>query len=147
MHWRETVKVGNYTLLVSSYDALGTGGHSVEERPLPDFGMYLADEWNSVATSYPNKVIDWPDFGIISITQMRQIISDIIQMLEEDKRVEIACWAGEGRTRTVLACLVGKLEGLKSDAAIRTIRERYCTAAVDTKKQEKLVESYLNNVA
>jgi hypothetical protein len=144
MHWREVVKVGDYTVLASSYDSLVIGKHDVAEQPLPDFGMYLADDWNSVKTSYPKRVIAWPDRGIIKLEELKQIVTDIVLMLESGKNVEIACFAGEGRTGVVLACLVGQLEGLKSEAAIRAIRERYCVAAVDTTKQEKLVESYLD---
>lgn len=61
-----------------------------------------------------------------------------LQRAHADKRVEVGCLGGHGRTGTALACLA-VLSGHRADEAVAWVRSSYCTMAVETAEQEAFV--------
>ena len=59
----------------------------------------------------------------------------------EDRRVEVACGGGVGRTGTALACLV-VMDGLPARAAVAHVREGCHRRAVETPWQRCYVERF-----
>jgi protein-tyrosine phosphatase len=59
------------------------------------------------------------------------------------KVVEVGCFGGHGRTGTLLALIIGEVEGLNAPEAIKAIRTRYCDKAVETYDQVEGIARYL----
>jgi len=60
--------------------------------------------------------------------------TELIPALERGEKVMVFCFAGHGRTGTILAGLIALLEPNVADP-ITTLCERYCCYAVDTEQQ------------
>jgi protein-tyrosine phosphatase len=58
-----------------------------------------------------------------------------------DRRVEIACGGGVGRTGTALACLA-VLDGVPAGEAVAFVRRRYATRAAETPWQRRFVARF-----
>lgn len=87
---------------------------TVHHLPLPDFGGVTED---------------WPDR-----------VREVMQVLENGKRIAFHCAGGFGRTGTILASLVALLESPEETPdPIQAIRERYCPRAVETDLQAAAV--------
>jgi Swiss Army Knife protein, DSP-PTPase phosphatase domain len=105
----------------------------------PDFGLYLDPIWTP---AWPAEHLAWPDFGV-PLEQARadaQILSAWNQA-RADRRVEVACVGGHGRTGTVLACMA-VLAGVPAAEAVRWVRGRYCERAVQEPAQEYWMERF-----
>ncbi len=157
-HWREPVKVGRYVLTCSGL--WNNPEHGVLLPPYPDFGIYLAAQWGDVLSRglwtngaslkavaeqrpYPALLCDWADMGGISPKQMNILVTVAWNKMRARKSVDIGCGAGHGRTGTLLACLIGRIEHLESKEAIKEARARYCRTAVESQAQDRTVEEYL----
>lgn len=152
-HWRQPVPVGRYTVTCSSI------GRELKE-PHPDFGVYLTNLWkekiggiiwtNGVTIrraahgrAYPAMIVDWTDMGTVPVEQLEDIVEVCLSKMRAGKRIDIACAAGHGRTGTLLACLVARVEHLPAREAIAAVRFRYCPHACETLAQEQLVGRYV----
>jgi hypothetical protein len=137
-HYRDRVKVGSFSILVS-------GAHTnVSGAPVPDLGVYLDSLWNSVRTPYPSIVVDWPDGGALRLKQIVNLIKWCVSKMEAGKLIEVACLAGHGRTGALAACLLVRLESLPTWDAIVTLRRRHCQEDVESSQQVHMIESYYN---
>jgi protein-tyrosine phosphatase len=59
----------------------------------------------------------------------------------ETERVEVACWAGRGRTGTALAC-IAVLDGVPPAEAVAFVRRNYRRTAVETPWQRRYVRRF-----
>lgn len=73
------------------------------------------------------------DGDVPSTDKLKKLVDWIGEELAKGKKFHIGCFAGHGRTGTVLAAIVAKVDGEKD--AIRWLRENYCKKAVESKKQ------------
>ena len=139
-HWRTEVAVGEWRVACSRLLACPPGEVESWDGP-PDAGFYLDPGWRDVLLEVPwsARFVDWPDYGVIPLTELGLLIGTIAHELASGKRVEIACMGGHGRTGTLLAVLIGRLEGVGGSEALRLARERYCERAVETVGQVGLL--------
>jgi atypical dual specificity phosphatase len=70
-----------------------------------------------------------------------RLVERLLARLAADQIVAAHCWAGVGRTGLLLACLLGRLERLPGEEAIR--RLRLLRPALETPEQEQFVRRYL----
>ncbi len=81
-----------------------------------------------------------PDFTAPSLAQLKRMVSFITSMNEKYKPVLVHCYAGIGRTGTVLtAYLISR--GMNVDNALKKVRSRI-PGAVQTSEQEYVLKVY-----
>src|SRR4051812_46973177 len=90
-----------------------TGYQRGDDRE-PQWGLYLDARWKP---AWPHVVVDWEDFGLPAdpVVCDRAIV-DAFERARTDKRVEVGCLGGRGRTGTVLGCMA-VLAGVPGDEA------------------------------
>ena len=154
-HWRTEVKIGEYTILASGLmdrPAKGLPG----PKPWPDAAVYLDRSWLShlggivsagidapIEPWWPFIIADWTDQGALNADYYAALVDRIIGMLEAGQRVEIACQGGHGRTGTLIAGVLAKVEGLGAQAAIDSLRKRYCGHVVESHAQVTQIYTFL----
>lgn len=87
-------------------------------------------------------VIQFPieDFNVPSNTQsLITLVEELISRAEKGENLAIHCYAGRGRTGTVIALLARKLRGLDGDAALKWVRQYF--PAAETIPQEHLIRN------
>lgn len=157
-HWRQPVRVGRFQVTCS---ARFSG--EVTRDFAPDFGIYLDKGWNeklgqiwtngaalkraALRRPYPALVIDWLDMNTISVDLVNDLVEICLSKMRQGKRIDIACNHGHGRTGTLLACLIARVEHLPPELAIKQVHERYCQHAVETHAQHELVKAYVKTIA
>jgi protein-tyrosine phosphatase len=153
-HWRQPVRVGNYVLTCSSFSC-----RPKDIEPNLDFGIYLSKVWDSYISpiwtsgaylksvaevrGYPAMIVDWPDGSAVSAEMIKRLVNIALSKLRHGKSVDIGCWGGHGRTGTLLACIIARVEHLPAKAAIEAVRQRYCEHAIESKTQEEAVGKYV----
>ncbi|MFW5870693.1 MAG: dual specificity protein phosphatase family protein [Candidatus Sumerlaeota bacterium] len=82
------------------------------------------------------------DFSPPTFAQMQRIEHFVIEQVQHDRAVAVHCTAGQGRTGTVLACLLLVL-GRASDAqeAIEQVRHSR-PGSIETPEQEAFIEAW-----
>jgi len=95
---------------------------------------------------FEHKKICVEDFSSPTFDQIDEFISFVNAKLVEDKKVLVHCYAGRGRTGTMLAAYLIQ-SGMSSDAAIREIRARAAEAygsvrGVIEPEQEETLRQY-----
>jgi atypical dual specificity phosphatase len=70
-----------------------------------------------------------------------RLVVRLLARLAAGQAVGVHCYAGVGRTGLLLACLLGRLQGLPGEEAIR--RLRLLRPALETPEQEQFVRRYL----
>jgi len=154
IHDQTPVKVGQYQVLCSAYKDAKSA-----KRRKPDIGVYLATDWMNFVSpiwstgtkrgislglnEYPAVFVKWADFDVVDVDILNKVVYYIIDALKDGKIVEIGCFGAHGRTGTLLAALIGKVEHLDGKTSIEETRRRYCRKAIETKKQEELVTKLL----
>lgn len=129
---------GTVVELIDGTKVMASRQHTRNEgERIPDLGVYLAEHWKPQCIAY---YIHWPDFGLPSMEWDRVIeLVDIARREAQRKWVEVGCLGGHGRTGTFLA-LMSVAGGANPQEAIKSVRERYCFKAIETKEQEWFVE-------
>ena len=85
-----------------------------------------------------------PEFDVPEDTPaFHRLMARLLGRLEAGQALAAHCYAGIGRTGLLLACLLGRLEGLPGEEAIR--RLRLLRPALETPDQERFVASYLRS--
>lgn len=85
-----------------------------------------------------------PEFDVPEDTPaFHRLMARLLGRLEAGQALAAHCYAGIGRTGLLLACLLGRLEGLPGEEAIR--RLRLLRPALETPEQERFVASYLRS--
>jgi protein-tyrosine phosphatase len=107
------------------------------DGPAPEFGLYLLGH-EPDPMPWPWRWIRWPDFRL---PPDRPAARDaLIEAWEAaaERRVEVACGGGRGRTGTALACLA-VLDGVPPAEAVAFVRRHYDRRAVETPWQRRYV--------
>lgn len=96
---------------------------------------------NSFVKTFGIDVIHIPvkNYSPPSLEQIDQAIT-FIETSGDDK-ILIHCWAGLGRTGTIVACYLVKHENMTSDEAIKHIR-MLRPGSVETSEQELIIHKY-----
>ncbi|MDR7081633.1 protein-tyrosine phosphatase [Arthrobacter ginsengisoli] len=106
----------------------------------PEFGLYLLGR-RPAPMPWASRWVRWRDFNLPADDD------DTLDALREawrraeTERVEIACWAGRGRTGTALAC-IAVLDGVQPAEAVAWVRAHYRRGAVETPWQRKYVARF-----
>ena len=83
-----------------------------------------------------------PEFDIPEdAPAFHRLVERLLARLAGGQALGAHCYAGVGRTGLLLACLLGRLEGLPGEEAIR--RLRLLRPALETPEQEQFVRRYL----
>lgn len=110
------------------------------DGPAPEFGLYLLGH-EPDPTLWPSRWIRWPDFRLPSDrTAARHALIEAWELAAE-RRVEVACGGGRGRTGTALACLA-VLDGIPGAEAVAFVRRHYDRHAVETPWQRRYVARF-----
>lgn len=156
-HFRQRVRVGNGSMLASSLTSRRTMHiEDIGQVPKPDLSIYLDSLWmettDGILTNCPSLlpttprqpiiVIEWCDGLDLDPEQVKQLVDIAVKAFHEGKLVEIGCYGGHGRTGTLLACIIARLEGLSAKEAIEAVRTRYCKRAVETRLQIQAVHEF-----
>jgi hypothetical protein len=89
------------------------------------------------ALAFPDVIrLAWPDMTAPTHVGLRFWVR-LHGMLPQ--RTAIACVGGHGRTGTALACLL-VVDGMAAEDAIKTVREKHCTKAIETIPQEQYIK-------
>lgn len=113
--------------------------HGTPTGPEPDFGLYLGVDHHP---SWPHERVEWPNFGLPrDAVATARAIADAYERARAGQRVEVACWAGRGRTGTAISCMA-ILAGLRADHAVGWTRHHYEHRAVETPWQRWWVRGF-----
>jgi len=125
----------------------------------PDFGIYLDDTWFNHTTNIagcgvfvptfknnlPTIIIEWPDASTINQRIFKWLVNKAIEHFKQGEVVDIGCIGGHGRTGTLLAAILGRVENLQPQTAIEEIHKRYCPYAIETIGQFQMVYQSLGH--
>ncbi len=82
------------------------------------------------------------DFGIPSKTNMRAILDTIHNALEKGEKPYVHCWAGMGRTGTVVGCYLVE-SGMSGEEALNTVnRLCYYAPSPQTQGQRSFIRNW-----
>lgn len=148
-HWRDPVRVGVYYLTVSAW----VDRPVEEDTSYPDMGVYVSELWMQhfsglvgVGLTLPSKykaiICDWPDYGVVSVEEVRWLVLWIVDCLEKGMDVDIGCHGAHGRTGALLACVIAYLEGCGALTAMNLVFKRHCNKCIETKGQANLVREF-----
>lgn len=114
-------------------------GLSAGDRPGPDpeHGLYLLGK-PPPGPDWPTRWVRWPDFRLPADPADAAAAFREARELAADRRVEVACAGGTGRTGTALACLA-ILDGVPPADAVAYVRAHYRPHAVETPAQRRFV--------
>lgn len=137
-HWRSEYRVGPFVLWATSLDSEERRRAAGTAEPA-DVGLYLDERWHGHADAKNCWFVPWEqlrapdDVGLLV-----ERLDDVVLALHGGATVEIACFAGHGRTGSVLASLDIAL-GADPAAAVARVREQYCRRAIGTGELEEFV--------
>ena len=153
-HHQTPVKVGRHTVYCSGYYSWTWQERATKEQP--DLGVYLDTIWMGTSAEilgwgdfdlpkpdYDTILIDWQDYATTNMDNLKWAISIIIKYLQRGKRVELGCFGGHGRTGTLLACLIAKVENISAYTAILAVYNRYCAKAIESRAQMEQVFAFV----
>ncbi|MEU9833521.1 protein-tyrosine phosphatase family protein [Streptosporangium sp. NPDC048047] len=114
-------------------------------RPLPEgrepaFALYLLGK-EPPPVSWEARWLRWPDFRLPSDRAAARDAFHEAWERAATERVEVACWGGQGRTGTALACLA-VLDGVPAGEAVAYVRRHYAARAVETPWQRRFVARF-----
>ena len=109
-----------------------------------DHGVGITDidyPWKKLNSQHVRFFID--DFSIPKDPDnFKEMIYWLKDQLSAGKRIHVGCLGGHGRTGMVLSALVCVVNQDKN--AIQTVRNKYCSSAVETSQQEKFLSTLFN---
>ena len=156
-HLHTPMAVGEHTVYATGSKAVPP---KTEDCYTPkDLGVYLdVDSWSRIRRLNPVAYAEtkmripiledeerqiiyvrWQDFGTIGLDRLQRLVGIIHRTLKRGQTVEVGCIGAHGRTGSLLAALLIKVEGLSAAEAIAAVRARYCVKAVETREQERML--------
>ena len=158
-HWRDEVKLGEYTVYVS---ASSDKSSSKDTDIVPDYGFYFStiswthkltitpdfpSELIPIAFKYPCVFYDWTDYGVPRSPYILQLVKAAAELIREGKKLDIGCMGGHGRTGTFVALLAVELLGAKAAEAIGMVRDNHCKEAIETYSQRAFIYGFAGEKA
>ncbi|MFI5933114.1 protein-tyrosine phosphatase family protein [Actinoplanes sp. NPDC051494] len=114
--------------------------HPLPSGPAPQFGVYLLGR-PPPGFGWESRWARWPDFLLpVDRRQATELLLEVWKR-SATERVEVACWGGQGRTGTALACLA-VLDGVPAREAVEYVRAHYHRRAVETPWQRRYVRMF-----
>jgi protein-tyrosine phosphatase len=110
------------------------------EGPSPEFALYLLGH-EPPEVSWESQWIQWPDFRLPTDKPAFAAALREAWKRVEGERVELACYGGNGRTGTALACMA-VLDGVPAGEAVAYVRAGYAKTAVETPWQKLFVRRF-----
>jgi len=86
------------------------------------------------------------DYEAPTLEQVRRALKAIEEACSRGWRVLVHCYAGRGRTGTLLACYLVWKRGLTADEAMREVR-RIIPGAIETEEQEEAVRRFWRSLS
>lgn len=127
---------GSYGTLEDALNEIKTQGFTVlvslTEQPLP---QHLIQRYG-----FEYLHIGIPNFHAPKLPEADKFVQFVQSRMDEKKKVLVHCWAGYGRTGTMLACYLVST-GLPPHKAIEKIR-RLRAGSIETHSQEQAVYHY-----
>jgi len=129
-------------------DLTDEGEINEDAKPIPPYRSLLRQvaEEQSIHVTYANLPIE--DRGVPSPWTMRCILDVIDRSISDENPVYVHCWAGRGRTGTVVGCYL-KRHGLAQDAdviqkisALRRVVPTAKETSPHTQEQIRMVTSW-----
>jgi hypothetical protein len=108
--------------------------------PDPELGVYLTGA-PPPEQPWPSRWVRWRDFWLPADRADFAAALAGAWHAAADRRVELACDGGVGRTGTALACLA-VLDGVRPGDAVAFVRAGYHPRAVETPWQRRFVERF-----
>jgi hypothetical protein len=120
-----------------------SGFISTDEDEMPDWALYLDEQWRERLIEWPHRFVDWPDFELpTDKTDAFEAIMEAWQRAKNGELVDVACDGGTGRTGTVLGCLA-VLAGIPQQDAVGWVRSHYHPWAVESPElQEPFIHRF-----
>ena len=157
LHIYQPIPVGNHFVYAS-----GTKYVTAKDYIALDLSVYLdVDSWSRIRGIAPipseialSKIpigydndgqfiyVRWPDFDAIGQDRLNRLVNLIIRAMKRGLTVEVGCIGAHGRTGSLIAATIARVEGLGALDAIRETRSRYCVKAVETKAQENMLYTF-----
>ena len=108
--------------------------------PLPEFAVHLLGSPPG-PVDWESRWVRWPDFWLPrDPAYARNVLREAWEHAA-DRRVEVACGGGRGRTGTALAC-IAVFDGVPANRAVAYVREHYDPHAVETPWQRRYVAAF-----
>jgi protein-tyrosine phosphatase len=86
-----------------------------------------------------------PDHDVPAKENLRILVDNIVEKLrQEGQNTIVHCWAGNGRTGMVLACIARRVLNIKGDEAILWVRDRV-PGAIKEESQQEMVRVFLED--
>ena len=108
--------------------------------PRPEFGLYLLGR-SPRPVQWESRWVRWRDLRLPADDADAMDALHEAWRRAETERVEVACWAGRGRTGTALAC-IAVLDGIPPAEAVAFVRQHYRRGAVETPWQRHYVSRF-----
>lgn len=106
--------------------------------PDPELAVHLSGV-RPPSTAWPRLWIRWPDFSLPLSTADALLVLQQAHDAAADRRVEVGCRGGIGRTGTAVAALA-VIAGLPPEEAVAWARRHHHPRAVETPWQRRWVE-------
>jgi protein-tyrosine phosphatase len=107
---------------------------------LPEFAVHLLGSPPG-PVDWESRWVRWPDFWLPrDPAYARNVLREAWEHAA-DRRVEVACGGGRGRTGTALAC-IAVFDGVPANRAVAYVREHYDPHAVETPWQRRYVAAF-----
>ena len=84
--------------------------------------------------------VPWPDMQALAVDKLIPLLVWTYTQYKRGKTIEAACFGGHGRTGTFAASFMMMFDGWGAQDAIKEVRAKYCTSAIESAAQEKLLE-------
>lgn len=156
-HWQDEFKLEEgLSILCSAWsDSPKQFTHPQVERAKIDFGVYFDEFWGGNvlvspgfqrfglpwedSTDIRRVMFRWPDRSApANMVDFEKLVYWILERLRKNDTIEIGCFAGHGRTGTMLAgLLVG--QGVEPLEAMRRVRRDHCVESIETDAQVQFV--------
>lgn len=114
--------------------------HAAVSGAPPEFGLYLQGR-PPPPVDWSSRWLRWPDWWLpVDQDDAREALLDLWRQAE-NRRVEVACSGGQGRTGTALVCLA-VIDGIPPGDAVEYVRRHYHPRAVETSWQRRYVRRF-----